>query len=289
MSRTRVIAAFPATGKSYMAATVPDIADSDSSSFSWKYTHPDVRQRHPDWPGNYICHLRELLQSDVRLVLVSTHAEVREGLVRHGIPFTLVYPRAELRGEYRARMERRGSPPGLIAKVVDELWDTALAECAQQEGCHHVVLNPGEYLTDALELEEATVPEPSAEAIEATASIIVEHANAGGPAVYAYDRRYAAKALTAAYAIDAPRFRAEGFEAGRAAMRDEIVAVLREVGSAIHHNVCPDCGEADHSHPMDSPNFCRHEYERRVPVAFVPLDDALDAIEAAFPTTGERT
>lgn len=154
LERTRVIAAFPATGKSYVARTVPGWADSDSSRFSWKYRHPDVRERHPDWPGNYITHLRELLKSDLR-VLVSTHAEVRDALVAAGIPFTLVYPRADLREEYRARMQQRGSPPALIAKVVDELWPDALEECARQTGCEHVVLGPGEYLREAL----AAVPE----------------------------------------------------------------------------------------------------------------------------------
>lgn len=149
-SRHGVIAAFPATGKSYLAARTPGLVDSDSSNFSWKYIHPDVRDRHPDWPGNYMAHLRGLLDNGARAVLVSTHAEVRSELVNQGIGFTLVYPESGLRDEYRERMERRGSPAALVAKVIDELWDDALAECAAQEGCAHVVLGPGEYLTDAL-------------------------------------------------------------------------------------------------------------------------------------------
>lgn len=150
MRAARVIAAFPATGKTYMAATVPGVADSDSSRFSWKYSHPDVRERHPDWPGNYIAHLRELLRSSLRYVLVSTHAEVRDALVANGIDFTLVYPADDCREEYRERMRRRGSPEALIRRVIDELWSQAIAECEQQRGCLHVMLARGEYLAEAL-------------------------------------------------------------------------------------------------------------------------------------------
>lgn len=145
---SRVIAAFPATGKSYMASRTPSVADSDSSQFSWM--HPGSRERHPDWPHNYVEHLGHLLCSGLRLVLVSTHAEVRTALVEHGIDFTLVYPAASLRDEYRVRMERRDSPPALIAKVIDELWDSALAECRAQDGCEHIELGRGEYLSDVL-------------------------------------------------------------------------------------------------------------------------------------------
>lgn len=133
----RVIAAFPATGKSWLAAQHSQIEDSDSSSFS----------RGPEWPQNYIDRIRRL--SDLgATVFVSTHAEVRSALVEGWIPFTLVYPDVSLREEYRARMQRRGSSPALIHKVIDELWDDALADCAEQAGCDHVVLGPGQYLAD---------------------------------------------------------------------------------------------------------------------------------------------
>lgn len=144
-----VVAAFPATGKSYFADHATGVVDSDSSSFSWKWITFDVRERHPEWPGNYMAHVSEKLASGA-LVLVSTHAEVRSALVDSGIPFTLVYPDVVLREEYRERMQRRGSPKPLIRKVIDELWVPALAECMAQRGCEHVVLGPGEYLSDAL-------------------------------------------------------------------------------------------------------------------------------------------
>lgn len=144
-----VVAAFPATGKSYYAATRTDALDSDSSRFSWRWLGPDTRERHPDWPANYMAHIREALKG-LSTVLVSTHAEVREALAAEGIPFTLVYPSPAQRRDYRDRMERRGSPEPLVRKVIDELWDEALISCAGQAGCVHVVLRPGEHLADVM-------------------------------------------------------------------------------------------------------------------------------------------
>lgn len=144
-----VVAAFPATGKSHFAVRRTDTVDSDSSGFSWQYLGEEVRVRHSEWPANYMEHIRQARRG-VSLVLVSTHGEVRRALVEAAIPFTLVYPAPTLREEYRQRMVRRGSPAGLVAKVIDELWESALVDCAAQTGCVHVVLRPGEYLSDVL-------------------------------------------------------------------------------------------------------------------------------------------
>lgn len=141
-----VIAAFPATGKTALAARDDRFVDSDSSRFSWGT--PGVRN--PNWPANYIAHIRAALASGER-VLVSTLGEVRAALASDDIPFTLVYPRADLREEYRERMQQRGSPEALVRKVIDELWDAALAECAAQTRCEHLVLGPGEFLASVLD------------------------------------------------------------------------------------------------------------------------------------------
>lgn len=140
-----VVAAFPATGKTHYAKTRTDVLDSDSSLFSW--SEPGVR--HPDWPENYMAHITEAVAVG-STVLVSTHAEVRRALRESRIPFTLVYPAPGLRDEYRERMERRGSPPALIEKVIGELWFPALYECRSQDECEHIMLGPGQYLADVI-------------------------------------------------------------------------------------------------------------------------------------------
>ncbi len=140
----KIISAFPATGKSYAANRFDGLADSDSSRFSWE--RPGVRN--PDWPANYFAHIEEELE-DGMTVLVSSHAEVRTGLVERGLPFTFVYPDPTLRAEYRERMERRGSPLILIHTIY-EGWDTMMRACREQRGCDHIVLGSGEYLSDVL-------------------------------------------------------------------------------------------------------------------------------------------
>lgn len=146
-----IYAGFPAIGKTHFATSVPDAVDADSSTFSWIWRGPEARERHPDWPQNYIDHIRSLDTDDgPRYVLVSSHREVRDALVAAEMWFTLVYPRRELREEYRLRMRLRESPEGLITKVIDELWDGALDECAAQDGCDHIILGSGRYLGDAL-------------------------------------------------------------------------------------------------------------------------------------------
>lgn len=136
----RVIAAFPATGKSYYAARHPYSAvDSDSSRFSHR----------PGWPDTYLDHIRAEFE-DGATVLVSSHAEVREALACEGIPFTLVYPNRTLREEYRTRMVMRGSPDSLIEAVYKH-WHDWLDGCERQKGCDHIVLTSGQYLADVLE------------------------------------------------------------------------------------------------------------------------------------------
>jgi hypothetical protein len=142
----KVIAAFPACGKSHIADELGAL-DSDSSNFSWA-TPKSERRRHPNWPANYMTHIREAVASG-KTVFVSTHEEVRTALHEAGIPFTLVYPDPSLKDEYRQRMIDRGTPQ-LVPIVIDKLWDDALASCAAQEGCTKIVLSKGEYLSDVI-------------------------------------------------------------------------------------------------------------------------------------------
>lgn len=142
MAKGKVIAAFPATGKSYLAATSDRYADSDSSAFSWAAPG----ERHPDWPRNYIEHVQALLKQG-KVVLCSTHEEVREALVAAGIPFTLVYPSDGQREEYAVRMFERGSDKRLIDFITDN-WIRLLTSCWLQQHCDHIVLPAGRYLSE---------------------------------------------------------------------------------------------------------------------------------------------
>jgi hypothetical protein len=136
----RVISAFPATGKSYAAHHFPRVVDSDSAAF------PKGRVT---WPRDYIQHIKHNARLG-KIVLASSHREVREAMFEATLPYTLVYPEHSLRGEYIARMERRGSPWWLVEKI-DTLWDKLYDSMESDAYGTHIVLARGEYLSDALE------------------------------------------------------------------------------------------------------------------------------------------
>jgi adenylate kinase len=80
MPSTVVVSGFPGVGKSTLFAQAKGrrILDSDSTDFSWADAAKKVR--HPNWPQNYIDHIRNNLgRADI--ILVSSHDVVRDALV----------------------------------------------------------------------------------------------------------------------------------------------------------------------------------------------------------------
>jgi len=89
--RTRIISAFPGTGKSfYYKNHAETTLDSDSSFFSWVET-VQGKVRNPQWPENYIKYIKENI-GKYEFIFVSTHKEVREALLDSCIFFYLIYP-----------------------------------------------------------------------------------------------------------------------------------------------------------------------------------------------------
>ena len=143
MKNTLVISAFPATGKSYFKNKIgKNVLDSDSSKFSW------IKEgvRHPDFPDNYIQHIKNNL-GNVDLILVSSHKIVREALVKNGIQFVLMYPNRKLKYEYVNRYDERDNTISFV-KMIFENWDLFISECEEQYGCVRIEMQKNEYLSD---------------------------------------------------------------------------------------------------------------------------------------------
>lgn len=142
---TLVVSGFPAVGKSRFYATSGlSVADSDSSQFSWR----SPGKRHPDFPDNYMRHIKSLLgKRDV--ILVSSHKDVRDALVANGIRFTLVYPQRAIKEQYLERCRERGSDDAFVA-MLDKMWDVWIGELQEQPHCEHIELGRDEYLSDVL-------------------------------------------------------------------------------------------------------------------------------------------
>ncbi len=145
MIMTRIISAFPGTGKSYFHRNSDSkVLDSDSSQYSWI----EEGVRNPDFPNNYIAHIKGNI-GDADFILVSSHEVVRTALVTEGIEYTLVFPEISLKEEYVERFRQRGSPQAFV-DLLEKNWDSWITELEKQSGCTHVKLKQGQYLSDIL-------------------------------------------------------------------------------------------------------------------------------------------
>ena len=135
---TKLYAAFPGCGKShYYRNSELDVLDSDSSTFDKS-----------KFPENYIEHIKNNM-GKVDVIMISSHKEVRDALVDNELPFTLVYPDKDLKGDYVARYKERGSPEKFV-ELISKNWYNWIGELKDQEGCEKIVLKQGEYLSDVL-------------------------------------------------------------------------------------------------------------------------------------------
>jgi hypothetical protein len=143
-ARPTLVSAFPGTGKSWFfkkTGTSGACSDSDSSMFDKE-----------GFPENYLRHIEGLYSSTntgLSYVFISTHEQVRTGLVACKLPFVLVYPHHTLRDEYLDRYRSRGGPESMVKLMTTE-WDNFIGSCQRQHGCKHVVLTAGQYLADVL-------------------------------------------------------------------------------------------------------------------------------------------
>lgn len=160
---TRIFSVFPACGKTWLYEHQEDyglkILDSDSSQFSWLYTDKDEfgepldgyrRIRNPDFPYNYIKHIKENI-GKYDCIFVSSHASVREALDKEGINFTIVYPQSSCQTEWIGRCFTRdkNGESGCGAEAMFNNWEQWIMECIET-GINHkeIVLGFGEHLSD---------------------------------------------------------------------------------------------------------------------------------------------
>ena len=157
--KTRVIAAYPACGKSYFTENVRDyfdnenpiILDSDSSLFSWIYENGEkTDKRNPDFPQNYINHIKENIgKADV--IFVSSHSVVRKALGKNKIKFTLVVPKKNCLNEWMIRYINRGNDDDFINTQIDN-WYKWLNEIDEEKNTYSklIKLDQRQYISDVI-------------------------------------------------------------------------------------------------------------------------------------------
>ena len=159
---TKIYSIFPACGKTWLYEHQEDydlkILDSDSSEFSWHKmldaSGAEVtRIRHPDFPNNYIKHIKENI-GKYDYIFVSSHDSVREALDKEGIDFTIVYPMQSCKAEWIGRcfIREQNGESGCSAKVMCDNFDQWHLECFETGLTHkEIVLRPKGYLSDYFE------------------------------------------------------------------------------------------------------------------------------------------
>jgi hypothetical protein len=129
---TKIISAFPGTGKSMYFSKHKDITlDSDSSNFSWIKVD-GISVRNPEFPKNYIKHIKENI-GKYKYIFVSSHKEVRDALLSEDIFFYLVIPDSTRKDEFIERYKNRGNSDSFIELVSDN-WSNWMLEIDQMEG-----------------------------------------------------------------------------------------------------------------------------------------------------------
>jgi hypothetical protein len=156
---TKIIAGFPAIGKTYAARNSNYLCvDCDSSQWNW-LTDPNgdflmtdngSRMPNPNFPQNYIDHIKFQMKHDfLDFVFVSSHENVCQCLKENYIDFTIVVPALNCKKEYYKRMQQRESPTSFIERVTEN-WNLWLIDRQLEPNCY--VLNQGQTLNDILHL-----------------------------------------------------------------------------------------------------------------------------------------
>ena len=151
--KPEIYSVFPACGKTYLYEHQEEynlkILDSDSSEFSWIRVN-DIKERNPDFPNNYIKHIKDNI-GKYDCIFVSSHASVRESLDKENIDFTIVYPAQHCKAEWIGRcfIREQNGESGCGAEVMYNNWEQWIAECFEA-GINHkeIVLYSNEHLSN---------------------------------------------------------------------------------------------------------------------------------------------
>jgi len=160
MKKTRIISAFPASGKTHLFNNGFDgkvIIDSDSSKFSWVLDGEGIptQERNPAFPANYIEHIKGQIGL-VDYILVSSHIDVRKALGESGLAWCYVLPCESLKLEWVGRCYVRGSSKQFIDCLISN-WDDWVSRSHEHDPRGVSLLNSGDHLVDCMRFIETLI------------------------------------------------------------------------------------------------------------------------------------
>lgn len=136
---TKVICGFPGVGKTYAYEKLQDklkVMDSDSSNFSW--TDYTKKVRNPEFPKNYINHIKDNM-GKVDLIFVSTHKAVLDELDNNDISYEIICPEKDLKQLYEIIYLSRGNTEEFVNLIMNK-WDDFFKdmESSKNSGIHYL-------------------------------------------------------------------------------------------------------------------------------------------------------
>lgn len=160
-----VICGFPGIGKSsYVNSFNPHsiwsetldptikVYYSDSSHYSWVDMNNHSKGRHPEFPNNYIKHIKAV-NNDNALVFVSSHKEVRNALKEANIQYVIVYPdldRCDKHTYIALRIYNREKTFDGLTNLLIKNWDAWISEIDKEEYGIKVKIDHTVYLEDLI-------------------------------------------------------------------------------------------------------------------------------------------
>ena len=101
-----------------------------------------------NWINIYIeCILA--LKEKYDYVLITTYGDILQELNKRSIKYYLVYPKKELKEEYRQRAIKRGSDKDFIEGFFSR-WDIHINDCIKNKNKNKIVLDKNQYLIDII-------------------------------------------------------------------------------------------------------------------------------------------
>ena len=134
----KLIAAFTGTHRS-----VDDAVDYNDEDFRQKCRNQDR------CPESYINRVKVALKVKDSYVVIHSHNDVRDELIKHEIKYTLIYPHISLKDEYIKRYKALRFNP-VIIKAMSENWEKMITDLQNDTGGRHIELTSGQYLEDVI-------------------------------------------------------------------------------------------------------------------------------------------
>ena len=147
-----VICGFAGIGKTYLGNKYKNVIDLDTLLDELprlKEQRKGLTERglNYEWPDNYLEAIVDA-NSKYDFVLVSQSIEILEELHFMKIPYTLAFPKLELKEEYIQRCIDRGNQENFIW-FIDRYYESLITKMMKKPD-DKIILNKGEYLEDAL-------------------------------------------------------------------------------------------------------------------------------------------